>query len=191
VDDVLAESLPGFLAAFRNYFGREVRIEEAAWEIFHRFPHIPPDDMWGFFSALEASDFLATRPMYAEAVEGVRLLARHGHRLFVVTGRLIIHRAHTRRLLEGAGIAHLFEELVHRGDEAATEYKPRIARERQLDCLIEDELRIALAVARIPLPVLLVDRPWNRGEVPAGIARVTDWEQILGRIGSIADRRAG
>ena len=30
VDDVLAESLPGYLEAFREYFGRDVKIEEAA-----------------------------------------------------------------------------------------------------------------------------------------------------------------
>jgi hypothetical protein len=37
VDDVLAESLPAYLEAFRRRFGREVKIEEAAWEIFRRY----------------------------------------------------------------------------------------------------------------------------------------------------------
>ncbi|MBI3085740.1 MAG: hypothetical protein HYY88_08470, partial [candidate division NC10 bacterium] len=38
VDDVLAESLPGYLEAFRRRFGHDVRIEDAAWEIFRRYP---------------------------------------------------------------------------------------------------------------------------------------------------------
>src|SRR5574337_240358 len=83
VDDVLAESLPGYLEAFRRRFGHEVRVEEAAWEIFRRYPEISATQMWGFFSELEASDFLGTRPVYPEAVEAVRSLAADGHRLFV------------------------------------------------------------------------------------------------------------
>ena len=191
VDDVLVESLPGYLEAFRNYFGREVKVEDAAWEIFHRFPNIPSTQMWGFFAELETSDFLATRPIYAEAVSAVRSLASGGHRLVVVTGRLASHREHTRRLLQRAGIAHLFEDLVHRNEEMAVEYKPRIARERGLDCLIEDELHVAVAVARVPVSVLLVDRPWNQGDLPHGITRVTSWDHILRHVGAVAAQRSG
>jgi uncharacterized HAD superfamily protein len=179
VDDVLAESLPGYLDAFRRRFGREVRIEEAAWEIFRRYPEISATQMWGFFSELEASDFLGTRPVYPEAVKAVKALAADGHQLFVVTGRLTQHRDHTRRLLQRAGLLEFFEELVHRGSEAAADYKPRIVREMKLDLLIEDELHVAQAAATVPIPVLLFDRPWNQGELPAGITRVRDWDQAL------------
>lgn len=189
VDDVLAESLPGYLEAFRRRFGREVRIEEAAWEIFRRYPEIPATQMWGFFRELEASDFLGTRPLYPEAVEAVKTLARSGHRLFVVTGRLTRHREHTRRLLGRAGLLEAFEALVHRGDEASAEYKPRIIREMQLDLLIEDELHVALAAAGVPIPVLLFDRPWNRSELPPGVTRVTGWDQALRLIAAQAAAR--
>ena len=179
VDDVLAESLPGYVEAFRQRFGLEVQIEEAAWEIFRRYPHISATQMWGFFSELEASDFLGTRPVYPEAVKAVKAMASEGHRLFVVTGRLTQHREHTRRLLQRAGVLELFEELVHREQETAADYKSRIVREMRLDLLIEDELHVALAAAVVPIPVLLFDRPWNQAELPAGITRVTDWNQAL------------
>ena len=168
VDDVLAESLPTYLEAFRRRFSREVKIEEAAWEIFGRYPEISPTQMWGFFSELEATDFLGTRPVYPEAVKAVKSLAADGHRLYVVTGRLTQHREHTRRLLQRAGLLEFFEELLHRENEAASDYKPRIAREMKLDLLVEDELHVALAAARVPIPVLLFDRPWNQGDLPLG-----------------------
>jgi hypothetical protein len=190
VDDVLAESLPGYLEAFQRRFGREVLIQEAAWEIFRRYPEISATQMWGFFNELEASDFLGTRPVYAEAVEAVKALATDGHRLFVVTGRLTQHRDHTRRLLERAGLLGLFEELVHREHEAAADYKPRIAREMQLDLLIEDELHVALAVAVVPIPVLLFDRPWNQAELPTGITRVTNWQHALRVVAAQAAARS-
>src|SRR5574342_915468 len=111
VDDVLAESLPGYLERFRRRFGHAVRVEEAAWEIFRRYPEISSRQMGGFFDELEMTDFLATRPVYPEAMDAVRRLAADGHRLFVVTGRLSQHREHTRRLLQTAGVLDLFEEL--------------------------------------------------------------------------------
>ena len=179
VDDVLAESLPGYLEAFRRRFGHEVRIEEAAWEIFRRYPDISATQKWGFFSELEATDFLGTRPLYPEAVRAVKSLAADGHRLFVVTGRLTQHHEHTRRLLERAGLLEFFEALVHRENETAADYKPRIVRELKLDLLIEDELHVALAAAQVPIPVLLVDRPWNQAELPRGVTRVSNWDHAL------------
>jgi len=190
VDDVLAESLPGYLEAFRSYFGREVKIEDAAWEIFPRYPEISAGEMWRFFAELEKTDFLGTRPVYPEAAGAIRTLAGAGHRLVVVTGRLLAHRDHTRRLLQNAGIAGLFEDLVHRDGEAAAEYKPRVVRERRLDLLIEDELHVALAAALLPVPVLLFDRPWNQGELPGGMTRVTNWNHVLRWVEAAAAARA-
>ena len=189
VDDVLAESLPGYIERFRRRFGRAVRVDEAAWEIFRRFPEIPSEQMVGFYDELEASDFLGTRPVYPEAVEAVRKLAADGHRLFVVTGRLTQHRDHTRRLLQRAGVADLFEELVHRENETSAVYKPRIVRELHLDLLIEDELHVALAAAQVPIPVLLFDRPWNQAELPPGMTRVSSWDEVRRLVAALAAAR--
>ena len=190
VDDVLAESLPGYLDAFRSHFGRDVKIEEAAWEIFPRYPEISTAEMWRFFARLEETDFLGTRPVYPEAASAMRTLARAGHRLVVVTGRLLAHCDHTRRLLQNAGIVGLFEDLVHRNGEAAAEYKRRVVRERRLDLLIEDELHVAVATALVSVPVLLFDRPWNQGKLPWGVTRVANWDHVLHCVGTAAATRA-
>ena len=178
VDDVLTESLPGYLDAFHRYFGYEVRIEDAGWEIFRRYPQISASRIGGFFAELDATDFLATRPVYPEAVAAIRQLAAADHRLVVVTGRPATHRGHTRRLLDGAGILECFEDLVHRDGETAVEYKPRIVRERCLDLLIEDERALAVATAEASAPVLLFDRPWNQGELSQGVTRVKTWNEV-------------
>jgi uncharacterized HAD superfamily protein len=190
VDDVLVESLPGYLEAFRRYFHRDVGIEDAAWEIFDRHPDIPAAEATNFFALLEADEFLATRPPYADAVRAVRALVAAGHALTVVTGRLEVHRGHTERLFEDIGIAGLFEDLVHRNGETAVVYKPRIVRERRLDLLVEDELHVAVATAASASPVLLFDRPWNRGGLPRGVTRVCTWDEVLRLVERAADSRA-
>ncbi len=187
VDDVLVESLPAYLEAFWRRFGYKVPIAEAAWEIFRHFPDIPRSDIQDFYAELDATDFLGTRPVYPEAVGGVRALAEAGHRLVVVTGRLAKNAGDTRRLLGRIGLLELFETLVHRDGEAtAMVFKPRVIREQRLDLLIDDELHVAEAVARLPVPVLLFDRPWNQGELPAGITRVQAWDEILRRVADYA-----
>jgi uncharacterized HAD superfamily protein len=66
-----------------------------------------------------------------------------------------------------------------------------MVRQLRLDLLIEDELHVALAVAVVPIPVLLFDRPWNRGKLPTGITRVRDWSQVLHLVASQASSRSG
>ena len=179
VDDVMTESLPTYLKAFGDFFGHSVRIEDAAWEIFRAYPDISESALAKFFHSLEAADFLRTRPVYPEAVRAIARLAASGHQLVVVTGRLTEHVEHTRHILKSAGILDHFEDLVHRDVERAVQYKPRIVRERRLDVLVEDELHVAAAVAALPVPVLLFDRPWNRTDTPPGVLRVRTWDEIL------------
>jgi uncharacterized HAD superfamily protein len=91
-------------------------------------------------------------------------------------------------MLEGVGLLPVFEDLVHRAAETLADYKPRVVRELGLQMFIEDELEAARAVARIPVPVLLFDRPWNRADLPNGVSRVTDWGQVVEQV---AARAAG
>ncbi len=189
VDDVLTESLPGYVEAFRRHFGYDVRIEDAAWEIFRCYPQISPAQVRGFFAELEAANFLGTRPGYPDAVEAVRELALSGHRLVVVTGRPTSHSEHTKHLLRDLGILECFQDLVHRDGETAMEYKPRIVREKRLDLFLEDELHVAAAVARVNVPVLLFDRPWNRQDLPAGVIRVREWHEVQRWVKAHADPR--
>lgn len=178
VDDVLVESLPEYLRLFEQYFGHRVPVAEAAWEVFRRFPQIPQDRLDGFFAHLDRINFLASRPVYPEAVVAVRRLAAQGHRLIVVTGRFVTHESYTRQLLAGAGILDAFSALVHRDGEPTQTYKARTAKVWGLDLLVDDELHVAACVAPA-VPVLLMDRPWNREPLPAGVTRVSGWDQVL------------
>ena len=182
IDDVIVETLPGYLRAFEARFGRSVPLAQAHWDPFEFHPDIPAADRLAFFEELRGSRFMFTRPVYPEAPPAIRALREAGHTLLVVSGRPQTHLAETEAMLEQIGIRDCFAEIVHRDGQTIPDYKGRAARERRLDVLVEDEFPAARAVAEAGVPVLLMDRPWNQGALPARILRVASWPEVLARL---------
>lgn len=182
IDDVLADSLPEFLAAFNRRFGLQVPVSEAGWEIFRRYPEIPPEDIRAFFAALYQADFLDSRPLLPGAREGVEQLHRDGHRLFIITGRLHQDRDSTERWLTKTGLSTFFQEVVHRDGIEAPLHKRQAAERLRPDVLLEDEYQVAAAAAELPLRVLLFDRPWNQGPLPSQVVRIHSWPDAILRL---------
>lgn len=183
IDDVLADSLPAYLAAFNRRFGLQVPVTEAAWEIFQLYPEISAGEIGSFFAELYRADFLGSRPLLPGAREGVEQLHRAGHRLFVVTGRLRQDRDVTERWIGRMGLASFFDEIVDRDGMDAPLHKRRAAERLHLDVLLEDEYEIALAAAALPMRVLLFDQPWNRRPLPDCIRRISCWPDALLHLG--------
>ena len=182
IDDVLVETMPGYLRAFEERFGRRVPLALASWDPFERFPEIPAAERLAFFDHLRRSRFMFTRPVKPDAAPAVRALAAAGHTLIIVSGRPVPHLAETEAMLEGMGIRDCFTEIVHRDGETIPDYKGRAAGELGLDVLVEDEFPAARAVARAGVAVLLMDRPWNQGPLPPRIVRVASWAEALTRL---------
>ncbi|MFQ5989862.1 MAG: HAD family hydrolase [Candidatus Methylomirabilales bacterium] len=182
VDDVLADSLPEFLAAFNRRFGLQLSVTEAGWEVFRRYPEIPPEAVRAFFAELYQADFLGSRPLLPGAREGVEQLHRDGHRLFIITGRLQHDRDITERWLIKTGLSAFFQEVVHRDGTDAPLHKRQAAERLRLDVLLEDEYQVATAAAELPVRVLLFDRPWNQGPLPSQVVRIHSWPDVIPRL---------
>lgn len=182
VDDVLADSLPEFIAAFNRRFGLQVSVSEAGWEIFRRYPEIPPEEIRAFFAELYQADFLGSRSLLPGAREGVEQLHQDGHHLFIITGRLHQDRNITQRWLIKTGLSTFFQEVVHRDGIEAPLHKRQAAERLRLDVLLEDEYQLAVAAAELPLRVLLFDRPWNQGPLPSQVVRIHSWPEVTLRL---------
>jgi phosphoglycolate phosphatase-like HAD superfamily hydrolase len=191
LDDVLAESLPGFLAAFERRFGIHTPLARGRWELFDDRPHLRAADRRAFYADLMRTDFLGTRPPDPEGLAAVRALHAAGHHLVLVTSRPTAFELVTRRWLARHRIAGCFAEVVHRDGAQRVAFKPRVARERSLGWFIEDELPVAVALARAGVRVLLMDRPWNRGPRPGAIIPVASWPEALERIAALARAATG
>jgi len=184
IDDVLVETMPAYLRAFEERFGRAVPLAEARWDPFELHPDIPPPDRLAFFEHLRRTGFMFSRAAYPDAPPAVRALRAAGHTLVIVSGRPRPHLPETERMLERIGIRQCFAEIVHRDGEGIAEYKGRTARDRRLDVLVEDEFPAARAVAQAGVAVLLMDRPWNQGALPPRMERIASWAEALARLGA-------
>lgn len=178
IDDVLADSLPHFLEAFNRRFGLHVPIAQAAWEISRHHPEIPREEIEAFFADLYRVDFLGSRPLLPGAREGVEALARAGHHLFIVTGRVRRDREITERWLGAVGLAPFFRAIADRDSVPAPLHKCRVAEALALDILLDDERDVVLKVAGLPLQVLLFDKPWNQGPFPERVLRIPAWSHL-------------
>ncbi len=182
IDDVLVETMPAYLRAFEERFGRAVPLAQASWDPFERFPDIPPRERLAFFDALRRSRFMFTRPVHPDAPPAVRALRAAGHTLVILSGRPQPHLGETEEMLVRLGIRDCFAEIVHRDGETIPDYKGRVAGELRLDVLVEDEFPAARAVAQAGVPVLLMDRPWNQGPLPPHVVRIASWAEALARL---------
>ena len=50
----------------------------------------------------------------------------------------------------------------------------------------EDERRPAETLVPLPLPVFLLDHPWNRGPALPSLTRVRDWAQVLAHLVTVS-----
>jgi len=182
IDDVLVETMPAYLRAFAERFGRPVPLAQASWDPFTLFPDIPPQERLAFFDMLRRSRFMFTRRVHPDAPPAVRALVAEGHTLVIVSGRPQAHLDETEAMLERMGIRDCFAEIVHRDGETIAQYKGREAGRLGLDVLVEDEFPAACAVAEAGVPVLLMDRPWNQGPLPPRIVRIASWAEALARL---------
>jgi hypothetical protein len=182
IDDVLVETMPAYLRAFEERFGRPVPLAQARWDPFELFPDIPPHERLAFFDALRRSRFMFTRPAHPDAPPAVRALAAAGHTLVVLSGRPQPHLGETEEMLKRIGIRDCFAAIVHRDGETIAEYKRREAGRLGLDVLVEDEFPAACAVAEAGVPVLLMDRPWNQGPLSPRMVRIVSWAEALARL---------
>ncbi len=185
LDDVLADSLPHYLQAFSRRFGLTIGLADAAWQISDRFPQIPRQEAHDFFTKLIEAGFFSSRPLLLGAREAVERLAEDGHRLFIITGRASRDEAITRSWLTHVGLLSRFEAVIHKARAPVGRHKSEAASELRLDLFIEDELAVAIDVAKTAIQVLLYDQPWNRGVLPGNLRRVRSWTEVLTQVAKL------
>lgn len=124
-------------------------------------------------------------PPVPGAVESIKKLSGD-HKLIVITAKPETIRQKTEEWLS-RHFSNVFESLHftnHFIGDAAKRKKSEVCLELGVEVFVEDALHNAVDVAGAGIPVLLLDAPWNQGEIPSGVTRVFSWDEIVEKLNS-------
>lgn len=185
IDNVIADSYPHYIDAFNRRFGTAVKYEE----IFHFYyleknVGVEENLVAEFIESIVHSEkFQLQIPPITNALEVIKKWLKNGHSVHFITSRPIDTKTETIKWLKKHGFMlkgitlDLYNEKEHNFSHISriNSYKRMVADEKRLDIFIEDSIDIAKSM---DIPVLLIDRPWNRGNLPKNVKRVKNWEEI-------------
>ena len=191
IDDVLSETIERLVDLFEELHDRRVEPEEVAHFDLARSFGLDARQIERFMERAHAEDVILSRAPLEGAAEVLARWSGEGRRVTLVTGRPPSTHEVSRRWLEAHGVPH---DEVHHLDKWNRpswneEALPAIGFEDlpgfDFEFAIEDSLDTAVRlVESLDIPVLLMDRPWNRlldGVAPAtraGIVRCRSWAEI-------------
>ena len=182
IDGVVSDSFPVFLKELNRYYGKDVK-EITNYDMSGAFG-VDWDDMSRFFCDHMEFLFSAPKPMKG-AVEGINCLLEAGHEIIYVTARSCgAEEKVTYRWFKNNNI--YMKKAYFTG--GAT--KKEVVRENAIDVFVDDVLTNAEEIASLGVPVLLMDSPYNQGELPQGVIRCYSWDDILWNIDEMLRSRS-
>lgn len=170
IDGVLANSLPLWVAELNRFFNKNKRVEEIhLYDIYNTYG-ITPGELKLFLE--RRGSFLMNAPApVAGASYYLGRLKQH-HEICIITARDKKYGQETQGWLKKHGLP--YDELLLLGSHD----KKESCLERNLKVLVEDTLEIGIEVSAAGIPVLLMDAPYNQGDLPKLVYRKSSWEEI-------------
>lgn len=182
IDNVISDSYTAYLERFNKEFGRNIQYEEL-FDFYYLEKHtdINIERIKIFIdTVIKDNEFQLGLSPYKEAIAVINNWQRLGFSIHYITVRPVSIRQITFDWLKKHGFIgkkttlDLYDEKgIYKSDVA---YKKGLADKLKLDLFIEDAVEIARALT---IPVLLLDRPWNRTPgLPKNVKRVKSWQEI-------------
>lgn len=170
IDGVLANSLPLWVAELNKFFNKSKRLDEIHLYEIHKTYEITKAD---FDLFLESKGRLLMRepaPITGSSFYLGRL--KQQHEICIISARDKKYYQETQGWLKKNGLP--YDELLLLGSHEKMEF----CLDKNLKVLVEDTLEIGIKVSAAGIPVLLMDAPYNRGDLPELIYRKHSWEEI-------------
>jgi len=184
MDEVLADLIVNVIDQYNKVKSSLFKKEDFTTMIWWNVFDCSKEQAWDF-----CNDFMLNHSMKVKPVIGAQQGVAHlkeGHKLFVVTSRKFEWEDVTNKWLHKY-FESMFEE-VHFTNLTADGHKIKksdVSKKLGVDLLIEDQLQFANDCAENGIRVLLLDNPWNQGELHPNITRVFSWEEIVEVVGKL------
>lgn len=181
IDNVISDSYTAYLARFNKEFKVDIQYEELIdFYYLEKLSGIGLERVNLFLErVLKDEDFQLSHKPYTDAANVIQSWLNTGFSIHYITVRPTFTRKATRDWLQrhgfmdGGTTLDLYDPQIHK---TGAEFKSYLAKKLKLDVFIEDHLEIVNALT---IPVLLLDRPWNRTNTLAkNVRRVKSWQEI-------------
>ena len=184
-DETLADSIQMIIKLHNKQYGTNYKKEEVVkykveeiWDGTKEEWMAKLDD---FFSAKNVKNL----DPVAGAIPAIDALKKAGHELYIITARgegdveatELWLKKHFPETFKGIHYAHVRSE-----DPAKKRKKADICKELGVKLMIDDHMSVAKNCSEEGIRVLLIDEPWNQGELPEHVERVFSWEEIVKKL---------
>ena len=183
MDDVIADTIDEFIKFFNDKYYKNIQLSE--WKNYHTWD-------CDFFKGDKSEgialfdEFFCLKAQKIKPIKDSReILSELGknNELFIITSRDIRFKNETEKFLT-QNFPSINFKIIFSGEIYGGKSKSQIARELNLDFMIDDNLDYAEACVQEGIRVLLFDKPWNQGD-SGKVERVYDWKEILEKINGL------
>ena len=193
VDDVLAESAPGFIAFSNERWGTNLTVDDYE-EHWAKMWNIDHNELLERVKVYDASRIIQHYNHIGGAHESLKRLSKN-HELMIATARRLAHKDDTLLWIE-----YHFPNMFHRdriffagiwdsfADDSHVVTKADLITQVDADILVDDQLKHCLAVAESGRHAILFgDYSWNQADtLPERVSRCTSWDEVEKEIERIA-----
>jgi len=170
IDGVLADSISLWVHEMNRFFNKNKRIEDVhLFDIIQTFG-ITVDDLKKFIE--QRGRFLMSAPCPVRGAAYYLSRIKEHHDIFIITARKETYKQETQDWLQRHNIP--YDRLLLLGTYA----KKEACLENGLSVMVEDTLEVARELSAAGIPVILMDAPYNRGNLPELICRKHSWFEI-------------
>lgn len=176
-DDVLVDFCPAILEHHNKIYNTSFVKEDAR--------HFHFEEIWNCTreeAVEEIGEFLKdTKNVLpvSGAIEGVKELARDND-LLIITGRSDTTSLYVEEWV-AKHVPGIFKEIIYtnqfRGEKRMS--KAEFCKLHNVAVFIDDFMNTSKDLSSAGVPMLLMDAPWNQGELPNLVTRVKTWNEIL------------
>jgi len=185
LDDVLLEVTPLFLQWYNQKKGTSFRYEDIQTYHYGEALGFSKEEEAALIDEFALQDTLYRQPADPQAKKTVRRLSRKSE-LYIITSRFTALEKCEDWVRREFGT--IFKSIIFKNRQGSVDdEKPpkwQVAQEQGIRILVDDALHHLIPAAERGLGAIILDKPWNREEVP-GVLRAHNWRELEGHIEEI------
>jgi hypothetical protein len=184
-DETVADSIQMIIKLHNKQYGTNYKKEEVVKYKVEEVWDGPKEEWMAKLDEFLSAKNAAHLDPVVGAIPAIDALKKAGHELSIITARgesdveatELWLKMHFPSTFEGVHYGHARSE-----DPTKRRSKSAMCKALGIELMIDDHMNVAKDCAEAGIRVLLIDEPWNQGELPPGVERVYSWEEIIKKL---------